>query len=99
MTIQSIMRPIVLTTVEVSTVFAVSYAINKVVTKVKPELGLWNAEWTRREKAIQAAKLIGLAVTTALVAEVAATAVRSTTERILTWNDNDPEYIPIDPEN
>ena len=96
MTIQSIMRPIVLTTVEVSTVFAVSYAVNRIVTKVKPELGLWDGEWTRKEKTLQAAKLIGLAVATALVAEAAATTVRSATERLLSYND--AEDIDIQPE-
>ncbi len=95
MIIQSIMRPIVLNTVEVVTAFTVSHLLNKAALAVIPDLGLWNEEWTRKEKTVQAAKIIGIAVGAGVVAGLAGTAVRTTTERILEWNDAEED---IDPE-
>jgi len=94
MTPKSILKPIVLTTVELGTTFAVGQVLNKAVITVVPELGLWDEAWTRKEKAIQAAKLIGISVGIALIAGAAATAVKTTTERII-WNDAED----IEPEN
>jgi len=94
MTIQSIVKPIVLCTVELGTTFAVGAMLNKALISVAPELGLWNETNTRKEKAIQAAKLIGASVGIALVAGAVATAVTKTTERII-WNDTED----INPEN
>ena len=94
MTPTSIIKPIVLNTVEVVTAFTVSHLLNKAVLTAIPDLGLWNGEWTRKEKAIQAAKVISIAVGAGVIAGLAGTAVRTTTERII-WNDTED----IDPEN
>lgn len=94
MTPQSIIKPIVLNTVEVVTAFTVSHMLNKAAFAAMPSLQLWNGEWTRKEKAIQAAKVIGLAVGAGVIAGLAGTAVRTTTERII-WNDTED----ISPEN
>ena len=88
MTPKSIIKPIVLTTVELGTVFAVGTALNQAVMTIAPNLGMWNVEWTRKEKAIQAAKLIGVSVGIALVAGAAANVAATTTERII-WNDTE----------
>jgi len=87
-------KPVVLTTVDIVTALTVSTVLNRAVLRVMPDLGSWNGEWTRKEKAIQAAKLIGISVGTGIVAGLAATAVRSATERII-WNDAED----IQPEN
>jgi uncharacterized membrane protein len=94
MTPKSIIKPVVLTTVELGTTFAVGLMLNKAVTSVMPDLGSWNEEWTRKEKAIKITKLLGVAVGIGLLANVAATVARTTTERII-WNDTED----IDPEN
>jgi len=94
MTPKSIVKPVVLTGIEIGTVFAVSQVLNKAVTTVVPDLGLWSEEWTRKEKVIQTVKLVGVSVGIALIAGAAATAVKSTTERII-WNDAEV----IEPEN
>jgi len=94
MTIQSIVKPVVLNTVEVVTAFTVSHLLNKAALTAIPDLGLWNGEWTRKEKAIQAAKVISIAVGAGVIAGFAGTAVRTATERII-WNDEED----IDPEN
>lgn len=83
---QSFIRPVVLTTVELGTVFAVGTVLNKALMTVAPDLGLWNGEWTRKEKAIQAAKLIGVSVGIALIAGAAANVARTATEQVI-WND------------
>ncbi len=90
---QSIIKPIVLNTVEVVTAFTVSHLLNKAALTAMPELVLWDGEWTRKEKAIQATKVIGIAVGAGVIAGIAGNAVRTTTERII-WNDTgtiDPE--------
>jgi hypothetical protein len=94
MTPKSIIKPFVLTTVELGTTFTVGLMLNKAVTSVMPDLGSWNEEWTRKEKAIKITKLLGIAVGIGLLANVAATAARTATERII-WNDTED----IDPEN
>jgi uncharacterized membrane protein len=94
MTPKSIVKPIVLTSVELGTTFAVGLMLNKAVTSVMPDLGLWDEEWTRKEKAIKITKLLGIAVGIGLLANVAAQAARITTERII-WNDAED----IEPEN
>lgn len=94
MTPQSIIKPVVLTTVDVVTSFTVSYMLNKAAFAAMPDLQLWNEQWTRKEKAIQAAKVISLAIGAGVIAGLAGTAVRTTTERII-WNDTED----IDPEN
>ena len=94
MTPKDIVKPVVLATVEIGTVFAVGQVLNKAVTTVLPDLGLWDEEWTRKEKTIQIAKLLGVSVGIALVAGAVATAAKSTTERII-WNDEED----INPEN
>lgn len=86
MDLTTIIKPVVLTTVELGTTFAVGAALNKAVIDIVPELGSWSEEWTRKEKTIQAAKLIGVSVGIALVAGVVATAARSATEQII-WSD------------
>ncbi len=91
---QSIVKPVVLMTVEIGTTFAVGLALNKAVSTVLPDLGLWNEEWTRKEKAIKITKLLGVAVGIGLLASVAAQAASLATERII-WNDTED----IDPEN
>jgi uncharacterized membrane protein len=88
MTPKSIIKPIVLTTVELGTTFAVGHMLNKAITTAIPDLGLWNEGMTRKENAIHAAKLIGVAVGIALVAGAVATVVTTTTERII-WNDTE----------
>jgi uncharacterized membrane protein len=88
MTPKSIIKPIVLTTVELGTTFAVGHMLNKAITTAIPDLGLWNEGMTRKESAIHAAKLIGVAVGIALVAGAVATVVTTTTERII-WNDTE----------
>jgi uncharacterized membrane protein len=94
MTPKSIIKPVVLTTVELGTTFAVGLMLNKAITTVLPDLGSWNEEWTRKEKAIKITKLLGISVGIGLLASVAATAARTATERII-WNDTED----IDPEN
>ena len=94
MNLQSFIKPVVLTTVELGTTFAVGAALNKAIMTVAPELGLWCEEWTRKEKTIQAVKLIGVSVGIAVIAGVAATAVSSATEQII-WSD---EHRIIEPQ-
>lgn len=84
---KSFIKPVVLITVDVVTALAVSTALTRAVHRVIPDLGVWNGEWTRKEKAIQAAKLIGISVGTGVIAGLAATAVRSATEQII-WSDD-----------
>ena len=83
---QSIVKPIVLTSVEVITAFSVSHMLNKAAFTAMPDLRLWDEQWTRKEKAIQAAKVIGLGIGAGIIAGLAGTAVRTTTERIF-WDD------------
>ena len=84
---QSIIKPVVLGTVEVVTAFTVSHLLNKAALTAIPDLGLWNGEWTRKEKTIQAAKVISIAIGAGVIAGLAATAVRSATEQII-WSDD-----------
>jgi len=84
---QSLIKPVVLGTVEVVTAFTVSHLLNKAALKAIPDLDLWNEEWTRKEKALRAAKIVGIAVGAGVVAGLAATAVRSATEQII-WSDD-----------
>ena len=94
---QSFIKPVVLTSVDVVTSFTVSHLLNKAAFAAMPDLKLWNEQWTRREKAIQVTKVVGLAIGAGVIAGLAGAAVRTTTERIF-WNDM-KETITIEPGN
>lgn len=94
MTPKSIIKPVVLGTVEVVTVFTVSHLLNKAALTAIPDLQLWNEEWTRKEKAVQAAKMISIAVGAGIIAGFAGSAVRTTMDRTI-WSDMEE----IEPEN
>lgn len=83
---QNIIKPVVLVTVDLVTAITVTSVLNRAILTRMPKLGLWNESWTRKEKAIQAAKVIGIGVGCGLIAGFAGTAARSATERIF-WND------------
>ena len=91
---KTILKPVVLTTVEVGTVFGISHLLNKAATAVMPDLGMWQEGQTRKENAIHAAKIIGVSVAIALVAGTVASVAKLTTERFI-WNDVEV----IEPEN
>lgn len=95
MTPKSVGKTVILATADLGTTFAVSTALNKAIIKVAPGLGEWNEEWTRKEKAIQTAKLLGATIGIALACGVAATVVHTLIDENL-WNEDTEE---INPEN
>lgn len=91
-------KPVVKTLVLVSADLGVSYAVNtglsKAATRVMPTLKEWNEEWTPQEKAIQAAKLVGVTLGIAVVAAGTVMVVHNAIDENL-WTDEYPtEELP-----
>jgi MFS-type transporter involved in bile tolerance (Atg22 family) len=87
MTPKFVGKTILLGTADVVTTIGVSTALNRGIMKIAPSLGEWDEEWTRKEKAIQTAKLLGVVVGIALVAGAAASVVHNAIDDNL-WNDD-----------
>lgn len=87
MTPKTVGKTILLASSDVAITFAVSSMLNRGITKVIPGITEWNEEWTRKEKAIQAAKLVGVTIGIAMVAGAAATVVHNAIDNNL-WNDD-----------
>jgi len=87
MTPKSVGKTILLATADVGTTLAVSTLLNRGIMSVAPSLGMWDEEWTRKEKRLQTAKWLGVTVGIALAAGVAATGVHNAIDNNL-WNND-----------
>jgi hypothetical protein len=82
-----LVKPVVLTTVQVSTSIGVTLGINKVINRVRPELLEANLmEGSGKEQAIKAAKIIAVSVGVALIAGAVAHAATNQVENVF-WPD------------
>lgn len=86
-------KPIVKTIVLVSADLGVSHVVNtglsRVAMRVMPSLTEWNEEWTRKEKAKQAAKLVGVTLGIAVVAAGAVLVVHNAIDENLWPNEEE----------
>lgn len=91
MTPKSVTKTLILASSDIGITMAVGAALNKAVVRVAPSLTEWDEEWTRKEKAIQTAKLLGLTVGIAVAAGAVATAVHNVIDENL-WNEDEEVY-------
>lgn len=85
---QSIIKPVVLTSLEVGTSWAALSALNSIAMKVMPNMTEWNEEWSNKEKALQVTKVLGVVVVTSIAAGAIANVVSNTVEGIF-WSDEE----------
>lgn len=93
MTPKSVTKTILLASSDLATTFAVQTGLQLVVNKIAPNLTEWDEEWTNKQKALRAAKLIGVTLGIAVAAGATATVVHSLIDENLWNNDEEVQLI------